>query len=294
MSAGFSELSQRLFPDFVRYASPEAARFLMLAAGTLYFSANAKERKLIEESVCDLLGPGEDTKRVQRRVLEGITEHYFEKLFIANHPLSAVRAFLRERVSLMGLESLDEALAAGRGAIAVTAHWGAVEFIPPVLVDRGYPLTVVLETKTPRLRRALERLVAGADVELLIASRGDQVLAGIFDALRRGRVLLTEVDEVDAWRRRKSKTIKLFGKTLFFDHSLDFIAKRSLAPAVGIFCARSGGLRYELRCEALAPDPLAADVAVKALERWEMLTMSGPEQWYQWKKWGLMKAPTDA
>ncbi len=291
MSLGLSELVQLVFPDLVRLASPEISRRLILAAGALYFTLNAGERKRIERNVDDLVGKGAMAKAAMRSVLAHIAEHYFEKLLVANRSMPFLRSFVRDRVRVEGLGRLDEALAAGKGALAVTAHWGAVELIPPVLVERGYPLTIILETKTLRLRAALERLVAGADVELLIASRGDSVLGGILDSLGRGRILLTQVDEVDAWRRRRSRTIRLFGKSLFFDHTLDFIAKRSGAPAVGLFCSRGGELEYSLRCESLAPDPYAVDVAEKALWLWERYTLARPEQWYQWKKWGLMKAP---
>ena len=289
MSAGLSELMQALFPDIVRRASPETARDLMVAAGSLYFALNSGEKKRIEAGITDLLGPGPRAETAKREVFGHMLEHYFEKLLVANRSRSFLDGFLRKRVSSRGLESLDAALARGRGAIAVTAHWGAVELIPPVLAGLGYPVSVVLEARTPRLREALERLVVGRDVELIIASRGDKVLERIFGALRRGRVLMTQVDEVDSWRRRLSSTIRLFGKVLFFDHSLDFIAKRSGAASVGIFCRRSAGLRYELICEELAPDPAAEDVSAKAMRLWERRTIDEPEQWYQWKKWMDMK-----
>jgi lauroyl/myristoyl acyltransferase len=290
MNAGISEFLQALFPGIVRRAPPEAARGLMMAAGFLYFAVKSRERKRIEASVSDLLGPGTRAESVKRKVFGHILDHYFEKLLVANQSKGFLDEFIRERVVAVGLASLDEALARGRGAIVVTAHWGAVELVPPLLALRGYPISVVLEARNPRLRKALERLVAGRDVELLIASRGDRVLEGIFGALAGGRVLITQVDEVDAWRRRKSRTIRLFGKSLFFDHSLDFIAKRSGAASVGIFCRRLNGLKYALRCEEIAPDPSIEDVAAKAMRLWERRLLEEPEQWYQWKKWELMQA----
>jgi lauroyl/myristoyl acyltransferase len=288
--AGLSELMQAIFPDLARRARPETVRDLMVAAGSVYYAFNSDEKKRIEASVSDLLGPGERAEATKRKVFAHILEHYFEKLLVANRPRSFLDAFVRKRVETQGLERLDAALRRGRGAIAVTAHWGAVEFIPPVLVERGYPVSIVLEARTPRLRRALERLVVGRDVELIIASRGDRVLNRIFGALGNGRVLVTQVDEVDAWRKRPSRTIRLFGKSLFFDHSLDFIAKRSGAASVGIFCRRLRGLRYDLSCEEIALDPAAEDVAAKALRLWERRTIEDPEQWYQWKKWSEMLA----
>jgi KDO2-lipid IV(A) lauroyltransferase len=290
MSQGLSGLVQLLFPDLVHAAPPGLARGLMLAAGALYFALNQRERQAIEENVSDLLGRGERAETAKRTVFRHTIEHYFEKLLVANKPQAFVRAFVRNRVACAGLGRLDEALAAGRGAIAVTAHWGAVELIPPTLLELGYPVSIVLETRTPRLREALERLVAGTDAELIIASRGDPVLERILAALGRGRVLVTQVDEVDSWRRRRSRTIRLFGSTLFFDHTLDFLAKRSGAPAVGIFCGREEGLHYRLNCEGITADPGSGDVARHALALWERHTLEKPEQWYQWPKWRKMKA----
>lgn len=290
MKTGLSEILQTVFPDIVKRASPETSRNLMLALGSVYFAFNVGERKSIEANVTDLLGPGEKTEETKRKVFSQILEHYFEKLLVANRSRAFVENFVRERVKVQGLENLDQALALGKGAIAVTTHWGAVELIPPVLEQRGYPISVVLETRTPRLRHALERLALGRDVELIIASRGDRVLESIFSSLERGRVLITQVDEVDSWRRRASRTIRLFGKSLYFDHSLDFIAKRSGAPALGLACKRDGALHYSLACEDIALDPSLVDVATASLRFWERWTLQVPEQWYQWKKWESMKA----
>jgi Kdo2-lipid IVA lauroyltransferase/acyltransferase len=290
VSSALSRILQTWFPDLVRAASPETSRKLLLAAGNLYFAVNRGERDLIERNIDDLLGTGTRAREVKRRVFGNILEHYFEKLLVANRTTGFVGSFVSERVACRGLEALDAALARGRGVLAVTAHLGAVELIPPALARRGYPLAVVLETRTPRLRAALERAAAGSDVRLIIASRGDKVLSRILGALAEGRAVVTQVDEVDAWRKRRSRTIRLFGNSLFYDHSLDFIAKRSGSPSVGIFCRRSAGLRYDLDCETIALDPSSADVAELALKLWERRLLEAPEQWYEWTKWRLMKA----
>jgi len=288
--AGLSLLLQTWFPDIVRSAPPETSRGLLIAAGRLYYALRRGERKLIENNIDDLLGRGSRADSVKKRVFGNILEHYFEKLLLANRPVDFVRAYIRERVACAGLESLDESLALGKGVIAATAHLGAVELIPPALALRGYPVSVVLETRTTRLRAALERASSETDLELIIASRGDKVLDRIFSSLAQGRILITQVDEVNAWRRRRSRTIRLFGNSLFYDHSLDFIAKRSLSPSVGIFCRRLEGLRYSLSCETIAMEPRRENVAEKALRLWERKLLETPEQWYEWAKWGLMKA----
>jgi hypothetical protein len=60
MSAGLSELMQAIFP--------ETARDLMIATGAFYFAINSRERKRIEESVTDLLGPGKRAEKTKRKV----------------------------------------------------------------------------------------------------------------------------------------------------------------------------------------------------------------------------------
>jgi KDO2-lipid IV(A) lauroyltransferase len=46
---------------------------------------------------------------------------------------------------------LDETLAGGRGAVLITAHLGAFDFIGQVLHARGYPLTAVTLRTTSRV-----------------------------------------------------------------------------------------------------------------------------------------------
>lgn len=289
MSSRLSAFLQSIFPGIVRLGPPDASRRLMAAAGALYFAAFPSERRRIERNVRDLLGPGERTERVRRAVFGHLIDHYFEKLLVASRGRRFIEEYTRRRVSVEGLGLLDEYLGRGKGVLGVTAHWGAVEIIPPLLASRGYPISIVLETTTRRLRKRLERLVEGRDVELIIASRGDRVLARILDSLARGRLLVTQVDEVDAWRRRRSRTIGLFGKELYFDNSLDFIAKRSGAPTLGLFCGRARGRRYRFVCEDIASDPSHVDVSVASMRLWERYTLESPEQWYQWPKWEAMK-----
>ena len=119
MSASLSEIVQTLFPDIVRNAPPQAARDLMIAAGAVYYALNARERKRIEESVTDLLGPGERSEAAKRKVFGHILEHYFEKLLVANRSRAFLDAFLGTRVAVAGLENLDRALERGRGAMSV-------------------------------------------------------------------------------------------------------------------------------------------------------------------------------
>ena len=282
------------FPGIVRWVPSVVGRNLFQLVGRFYYLViNAKERRLIRRNIRDLL---RQTWHANSRdaigpAFDGIFDHYFEKILLAVKPIAYLERFLRERVVIVGENNLAQAQARGKGSLIVTAHWGAEELIPAVLYLRGYPVSVILETATAELRATLERKAAGRDVELIFASDPGGILDKILHALARGRILVTQCDEVDAWRRRKARTIELFGHTLFFDHTIDFIARASGASVLAMYNRRLPSLRYRLVCETIAQDGSAArDIAERSLALWERYTLEAPEQWHQWKKWAAMKA----
>jgi Kdo2-lipid IVA lauroyltransferase/acyltransferase len=283
-----------VMPFVVRWTPSALGREIFQLLGRVYYHvADRREHRLIRRNIRDLLRSAwkKSNDSVTDEVFSGIFDHYYEKLLLASKPIDYLDRFLKRRVALVHEDVISRAQERGRGVLLVTAHWGAEELIPAILYLRGYPVTVILETATERLRKTLEGQTAGRDVELLFASDPQGILSRIFDALARGRILVTQCDEVDSWRRRKSRTIELFGHTLFFDHTLDFIASKSGASVAAVFCRRFPGLRYRLICEEIATDgALARNVAVRSLSLWERYTLEAPEQWHQWKKWEAMKA----
>jgi lauroyl/myristoyl acyltransferase len=64
---------------------------------------------------------------------------------------------LQKHCEAMGLKAVVSRgfVDGGKGCILVTAHWGAVEFIPWVLHASNVPTSVILECATARLARSL-------------------------------------------------------------------------------------------------------------------------------------------
>lgn len=275
---------------FIRHAPSVVSSAAISCLGWLYHALYADERRLIRRSVASFarplgLGRAYELAGLARR---GMYEHYFEKMLVASKPRSYIERYVRKRAVFRREGVLREALARGKGVVMVTAHWGAVELLPVLLRLRGYPVSVVLETSTPLLADTLRRLAAGSDIELIIGSSGARVLDSALAALGRGRILITQCDEVDAWRRRKGRTIRLFGRELYFDHMIDFIADRTDAAVVGLYCRRLAFRRYRFTAEPIALAGRGSGAAVKALALWERYVRESPEQWYQWKKWPAM------
>jgi Kdo2-lipid IVA lauroyltransferase/acyltransferase len=275
-----------------RHMSPRVAKSYLHGIGFLYYLVNRREKREIECSVRDVL-KGQDERHVRRVLKEtfkGIFTHYFEKMFSAYLDYQTVRSYVDDHFSVEGIDLLHKALEKGKGCVLVTAHWGAVEFIPWVLHAHQVPTSVILECATAKLAKSLQAKVSHRDTELISSEQCKSVFLRALQALGSNRVLMTQCDEVDAWRRRIGHTISLFGRKLYFDNTIDVLAHRSGAPVVAAFLKRSGRNRYTLILEDVSVQREVESTARDCLTLWEKYVRRYPEQWYQWKKWSAMVA----
>jgi len=276
----------------IKSLNPRIALRYLHGIGFLYYLINRKEKQVIEKNVREVLA-GQDEKYVRkviRETFKGIFTHYFEKMFNAYLDCDKVNDYVKSHFTVQGADLLRRALEGGKGCILVTAHWGAVEFIPWVLFSEGFPASIILECATTRLARTLMAKTHYTQTELISSSYGGSIFLRALQSLQANRVLMTQVDEVDAWRRRRSHTIKLFGRDLFFDNTIDVLSHRSGAPVVGAFLKRTGPQSYTLILEDVSVQRTAESTARDCLVLWEKYVRSNPEQWYQWKKWRAMTA----
>jgi KDO2-lipid IV(A) lauroyltransferase len=277
-----------------RHVSPRISRQYLQAIGFLYYLVNRKEKRRIARNVRDLLEGSDETRlrKVTRDTFRGIFSHYFEKMCSAFMETETIERYVRQHVTIEGRELLDRALQKGKGCILVTAHWGGVEFIPWLLTVARYPASIILECKTARLAKAFQRHESLVGTELIIASSyGGSVLVRALQALKSNRVLMTQCDEVETWHKRRSSTIRLFGQSLYFDNTIEIIAKRTGAAVVGAFLERKPDGRYTLHVEDVSVERTVSNTARECLGLWEKYVTRSPEQWYQWKHWDEMKAP---
>ncbi len=276
---------------FFRHSSPRVAQFYLSAIGRVFYLWKRKEKRLIEKNIRDMLEdqPEKYIRKVIHETFEGIFLHYFEKLSAALLDHRTAYSYIDRNFKIEGMDILTKALSMGRGCLLVTAHWGAVEFIPWLLVRHGFPTSIVLEYATDRLARITNALGKKFKAEMISSSYGASVLARTMQALRSNRILMTQCDEVDTWHKRKSQTIRLFGKELFFDNTIDILSKRSGAPVVAAFLKRTKGGHYTLILEDVSVERTSESTARDMLVKWESWVRRHPEQWYQWKKWQEMK-----
>ena len=259
--------------------------------GWIYYMANQSERKLIERNIRTVFQTSKEAKSIIRSTFKGIFSHYSEKLIMAHRDYTILQRELGAVMEYSGLRHLDLALEKG-GVILFTGHFGGVEFLPLALALRKYPATMVVSFQTERLRESLMRRAAEVNVEL-IDGHGDNVMQQAIQALKRGRILLTECDEVDAWRPKANQTVPAFGGTIRVDRSVEVLCRRSGATALGSFMVRDGkGYKLTIVPVGDRESEPEQDMAAEILKTFERFVMKFPDQWYQWKKFHKMRPET--
>jgi KDO2-lipid IV(A) lauroyltransferase len=155
-----------------------------------------------------------------------------------------------EAIEVEGLEHLDDALAAGKGAILVTAHFGHGRLIKPILRSRGREALVIghvnperhdippLYTRFGNLvhTRLLRLPRASRFDERWLATVGEDLAASLnlrphLAALAQNKVLLAPADG-RAWAPRR---IPVLGVDAYFASGAVSVARATGAPALPAF-----------------------------------------------------------
>lgn len=272
------------------------SRLYLLLIGQIYFWFKRREKALICRTVRHVLGKhhfsGKNLDAMVRQTFRGIIDHYHEKLFVAYSNFRRLLKFLDKRIRLQGEEELQKALAAGKGVILVTGHFGAVEFLPGCLAVKGYPVTMICRFQTNRLRLSLQERARHVNLNLIDADQGNVFLSAI-KALKAGQILITECDEFDEWRPDDRHRLNFLNARFPADRTLDLLQKRSGALVVTALLHRHGRKRYTLNLVPVAngQGPAPPAVGVQCLSVLEEAIWADPAQWYQWKKFGQMILP---
>jgi lauroyl/myristoyl acyltransferase len=258
--------------------------------GRVYFLFNRSEVDEIKHNLTAVIRKMPRTDPIDliiRRTFHEIFSHYHEKLITAYANYHKVCRFIKSRVLLERQNLLDQALAQGRGVVLITAHFGAVEFLPTILALSDYRVTMVVRFKTDRLKRALKQRAARLGITLLDASNGERIIFSACQALKSNQILITECDEFEAWRPDRTRTTSFLGCTSPLDRTLELLRRRDDSPLImGLVC-RSKGNCYELMLHSLngiSQNPESPTTVERALRILEQYIILAPEQWYQWKQ----------
>lgn len=161
------------------------------ALGSVAWALSHHRRAIVAANLAHVLG---DAKRVTPGVVRQVFRYGARSNFDTLLLSSLSREDLHSWVQVRGLENLDQALRAGRGAILAGAHLSSLSLAGQIISVSGYPTTIVVEAMAePRLHRLINRFRAAHGIEVL--QLGDPALARtLLERLRQNRVLGLVVD----------------------------------------------------------------------------------------------------
>jgi Kdo2-lipid IVA lauroyltransferase/acyltransferase len=194
---------------------------------------------------------------------------------------------MRKRVSRLETEAFDVALARGRGAIALSGHFGNWE-LAGVLLRRftTYPLAVVaMREPDAQVSRLRERLRAKLGIETIEVRQGVETAIMIRRLLQQNRVVGMLLDRHLA---RDHVEVRFFGRRAFFLRTPAMLAYFSGAPLILSFVYRDENDRLVVECGPAIDVPRSGDrdehiraatqEVASAIER---QIRARPHYWYQ-------------
>ncbi|CAN5743094.1 hypothetical protein BH20ACT1_BH20ACT1_11620 [soil metagenome] len=261
---------------------PRLATALERPAGSALALALHRRRWLVERHLQRANGGTlrpRALRRAGRRSLESYARYWIESFRL---PVLSGEE-IDDGMWVEGLDHLDAALAAGRGAILALPHVGGWDFGGAWLVRRGYSVTAVVEPlQPPELLAWFTSLRAKVGVQAI--PLGPQAGSAVLAALRANRVVVLLCDrdiggggvEVELFGERTTlpggpMTLALRGRTAVLPTAVYFDGRQGhrgeIRPALAV--ERRGSLRDDV-------ERLTQDLANEL----ESLIRAAPEQWH--------------
>ena len=128
--------------------------------GTVMYYLRGGLRRNVQRNMRQVMGPDADPKKVRaaaRQVMRNAARYYAD---LVRLPRLDIKQFYSERVSVVGgLDLLQDAMAAGRGVILASAHYGNPEIVVQAAVAVGIEAFAITEPLyPPRLSELVQRL----------------------------------------------------------------------------------------------------------------------------------------
>ncbi len=224
--------SYRLLGALVSRLPPRIGYWMAGPAGWLLHRLSPGLKLVLSQNMRHVLGHEADESQVQAVVREAfvnIAKGHYDLFRVAR--LSA--SDIEDLVQVEGWEHMEQALAQGRGVIAVSAHFGNVDLVMQLSVIRGIPTTApVWHLKPERLFRYTLGLRQSHGVKMIPT---DEPMIGLFRALKRNEVigLACDRDVTDS-----ARVVDFFGSPTRLPDGPVRVALRTGAVMIPVFALR--------------------------------------------------------
>ncbi len=258
------------------------------ASGRLALALATTERRRAVKSLAAAFP--ELPERDRRKLLRASASHFGATLAEVAFLWNASPRRVGRLFTISGLEHLEKARRAGRGAVLVTGHCGNWELLNAALGLSGIPMTIaVRELYDPRLDRVATRLRARFGTE--VVARGHGAGRRLAEALLENRVVGLLIDQ--DIRDIPGVFVPFFGRPAWTPSGAAMLAINTAAPVVPAFIHRRPDGTHHVAVYPPLPVPAARsrDEAVRELTAAataaiEAQVRAHPEQWvWMHRRW---------
>jgi lauroyl/myristoyl acyltransferase len=181
----------RIASVVVRFVPPRLAYWLCSLVGGIFFMLNYKVRASVLDNVRHVLPKSSRRLRriLARKIIRNVVKNYYDVVRIP----TMSPADLERNITVHGVEHLDNALKAGKGAILISGHMGNFSLVAQLAAARNYHVSVVAEDiEPPKLYDYVSTLRGHFGIKML--KMGSSQIRTIYKLLRNNEVLMLAVD----------------------------------------------------------------------------------------------------
>jgi len=213
---------------------------------TVGFVFVRSKRAIAQESLDIALGSSvsqKEKEQIIRTCFANLGRGMIELLYLTEHP-----AMIREKVFFEGREHLDRALAEGKGAILVSAHFGNFPLMLLRLVQEGYKTSGIMrESRDQVIEKDFLTMRNRFGLGTIYSHPRTECVTRSIKVLRDNELLFIPLDQ--NFGTKGGVFVEFFGKPAATATGPAVFAMRTGAPIIPIFTMRDKGDRHKIIVE---------------------------------------------
>jgi len=228
-----------------------------------------------------VLGPDASAEHVSR-----VARDMFQKRALGYYDLARLPfkppEYFEQRLTVIGVEHLEQLVQEKRGAVLTSAHKGPVEFMVQAIALMGYPVVGVMEHLSPERHHQYVINLRMAHGLELVSTRSSML--DLFRRVKRGEVLISALDRDST---DTGRIVDFLGAPAWMPDGYARVAVQANAPllvgfvhetAEGGVIARFDPPLYPDR--SLGKEQAVLDLMRRALQFFEQALRAHPEEWH--------------
>lgn len=266
----------------------KGAYALAVFCSDIHFYLSPKDRRSVIRNLQQIMKTREDVTPQARQVFRNFGM-YLVDFFLMYKVVDD--NFVRDCVTVEGIDHFNAALARGKGVVILTAHIGNWELGSAVLNKLGHSITAIaLPHKDARINDLFNRQRIMQGVTVIPTS---VAVRRCVEALRNNKCVAVLGDRDFG---SFGEPLQFFGRPTIIPKGAAFFAHRTGATIVPTFLVPLGGGKYKITFHAPLVPPLGGEIKGRDIELSlmrqytaviERVVRENPQQWLMFREFGI-------